>query len=381
MLNWSPSLLFSDAIATNVSYGILATMKSKPRNENTGEPKPKIAKDSNSDDDLSPPIVKITSTTTTTTQKPLKDPSQDLFKDTQSPQDLLDEATDFSLEDDTEMMNLGTAPKSPCSQHLPEPIRTPTPLCFQNNKMSYSNAVGTMHSTPGLTPNTRYKNNVNRTLTIWPRDNCTATQLIQHVSRSLDMDPADCLVGVERDTRVKTKNKFNLVLTSDQVYDAVKYHGIQINGTTYHPRAPRQRPPPRKRCFLPNFPVAASPELLMSAAKDVGVTPLEAIPRTAYASSVRIGGWILWVEPSSQEPELLPFDSEEFAIVWRERRPQPKTTSAEEQSRETDHNSETIRENENGNSVRWPTVATRIFKKGRVKLKRNPVYIEKIAPN
>jgi len=68
-------------------------------------------------------------------------------------------------------------------------------------------------------------------------------------------------------------------------------------------------------------------------------------------------------------------------MVWRERRPQPKTTSAEEQSRETDHNSETIRENENGNSVRWPTVATRIFKKGRVKLKRNPVYIEKIAPN
>jgi len=40
-------------------------------------------------------------------------------------------------------------------------------------------------------------------------------------------------------------------------------------------------------------------------------------------------------------------------MVWRERRPQPKTTSAE-QSRETDRNSETTREDENGNSETTP---------------------------
>jgi len=93
-------------------------------------------------------------------------------------------------------------------------------------------------------------------------------------------DPKDCLIGVEGDTRVKSKNKFDLVLISDQVYEAVKYRGVKINGITYHPRATRQRPSPRKRCFLPNCLVRASPELLKSTAKEVGVLPIDAIPRT-----------------------------------------------------------------------------------------------------
>jgi len=276
-------------------------MKSKPRNENTGEPKPKIPKDSTSEDEA-------------TQQKPLKDPSQDLFKT--SSQTPLDTATNISFEDtedDTEMMNLGNRliqdpPTTSRSTDSPiEPIRTPTPPCFRDNMMSYSNAVGAAQPSPSPTPTTRYKNNVSRTLTIWPREDCTATQIIHSVGRSLDMNPKDCLVGVERDTRVKSKNKFNLVFTSDQALEAVKYRGVCINGVTYHPRVPRERPPPRKRCFLPNFPVAASPELLMAAAEYNGLTPIQATPRTERATSVRIGGWILWVEPASTEPELLSF--------------------------------------------------------------------------
>jgi len=64
----------------------------------------------------------------------------------------------------------------------------------------------------------------------------------------------------------------------------VKYQGVTVEG----------KPPPRKRCFISNFPIAATPTLLASTAESKRVDVVEVIARTAPKSEVKISGWILW---------------------------------------------------------------------------------------
>lgn len=63
--------------------------------------------------------------------------------------------------------------------------------------------------------------------------------------------------------------------------------------------------------------MAATPSLLRTTAEAAGVKVKEAIARTARGSTVKVGGWILWTEPDSDEPDTLDFDGAEYAMVWK----------------------------------------------------------------
>jgi len=254
-------LLFADAIATNVIYGILK--KCQNQNQETNQRKKnqrrKCPKKDDSEDELSPPICNM---------------GRSIIPDTLE--------CDMDLPDDDCIRQ--TLP--------PSPTRSVTPAYM---KKAYSEIVGRNHETPENDISI-YKENLARNLTLW-LDEDVSTQIAQ----SLDKSPKQCLVGVQKDTRVKTKNKFTVVLKSDQLMDKVSYSVVTING---------------KRCY-PKLPVAATPSLLVSAAEHAGIQPVEAIAQTAGESSVRFGGWILWTRPTSEEPDLLHFDGAEYAMIWK----------------------------------------------------------------
>jgi len=173
-----------------------------------------------------------------------------------------------TLECDMDDCTRQTLPPSP-----PSPTRSVTPLYM---KEAYSDIVGRNHEAPENDLSI-YKENLTRTLTLWLDDDVSTQKIVYEIAQSLNKSPKECLVGVQKDTRVKTKNKFTVVLKSDQLMDQVAYSGITINGKRCYPKPPRPRPPPRKRCFIPNFPVAATPSLLVSAAEHAGIQPVEAI--------------------------------------------------------------------------------------------------------
>jgi len=262
--------------------------------QDSDEPKRKIPKDAHSsdEDDLSPPV------TTTKITEPMVIPS--------------------TL--DAEMDELERVEQN-------SPTRTVTPPYLKEQPEPaelYSNIASRLHQisqqqTEEPNDNTVYHINKTRSLTLWLDQNVDTTTVMTCIAVKFQMDAKDCLVGVQKDTRVKSSHKYTIILKTDEMVEYIKYQGVTVEGKRYWPRSPKPRPPPRKRCFIQNFPIAATPALLASTVESEGVDVIEVIARTAPKTDVKIGGWILWAKPDSEQPEVITFDGAEYAMIWSKR--------------------------------------------------------------
>jgi len=76
--------------------------------------------------------------------------------------------------------------------------------------------------------------NISRSLTLWLPDAVDTASLASQIATSLGKPPDVCLIGVEKDTRVKTANKYTIVLTAKKFFDQA-IQGITINNKRLHP--------------------------------------------------------------------------------------------------------------------------------------------------
>ena len=88
--------------------------------------------------------------------------------------------------------------------------------------------------------------NIKRSLTLWLPDAISTESLVIQIAESLKIQAQHGLIGVERDTRVKSANKYTLVMASDRAFNQASNNGVTINGKHYKPQPPKPRPPPIK---------------------------------------------------------------------------------------------------------------------------------------
>ena len=103
--------------------------------------------------------------------------------------------------------------------------------------------------------------------------------------------------------------------------------GLKIGEQRLYPKPTRPRPPPSKRGYLPNFPVAATEHDLETAATERGINVIKITPRLYKETAIKVGGWTIWGDMDSAMPVTVCFDGEEYAVLWRGRRPPTTTTT------------------------------------------------------
>jgi len=166
------------------------------------------------------------------------------------------------------------------------------------------------------------RTNIKNTLRFWLTSESTPASVIKDVSNSLKQPPKDILIGVHKDSRVKTAHMYDVVFKSKKIRDFVANVGIFINNRRVSPSIPKPRPPPSRRAYLPNFPITATPLHLQKAAKAAGISVMEVKAKTYENTPILIGGWLLWATPNTHEPSTITFDQEEFSIIWPKKKTQ-----------------------------------------------------------
>ena len=63
--------------------------------------------------------------------------------------------------------------------------------------------------------------------------------------------------------------------------------------------------------------MAANKSDLEEAAIELGISVLKIEPRVFRNSTIKIGGWTLWADIDSPTPDVLSFDGQEYAIIWK----------------------------------------------------------------
>ena len=165
-----------------------------------------------------------------------------------------------------------------------------------------------------------YENNKARSITLWASIETTSATVIEAVQSRLSEPVANVVLEVERDTRVRSTAKINIITTTDAAANHLLTNGIRIGTRTIYPRTTRPRPPPTRRGYLPNFPVAANEAHLEEAAGEKSITILKITPRLHRNTTIKIGGWTIWTDLDSPTPDTLHFDGEEYAIIWRSKK-------------------------------------------------------------
>ena len=152
-------------------------------------------------------------------------------------------------------------------------------------------------------------------------------EVLQALYETFEQDLEDILLGIQKDTRVQSVSKIFIVLKEQSYFDHLLKLGILIHGKRYFPRTPQPRPPPSIRGYIPNFPVWEDINTLGDSLTAQGISVFRINPRTLTNSTVRIGGWQIWTrKDSGVTPPSFTFQDEEFAIIWRERRPTATTS-------------------------------------------------------
>ena len=155
--------------------------------------------------------------------------------------------------------------------------------------------------------------------------------MIRDLANSLKLPAEEIIIGVHKDTRVKTAHKFDVIFKSRAIRDRVSNNGVTINNQHIKPTPPTPRPPPSTRAYLPNFPIAATTFHLKQAARTAGITVIKCDRKTLGNTSIATGGWILWAPRNTKKPDTIKFGDEHFAIIWR----QENTNTQETQRKET----------------------------------------------
>jgi len=222
------------------------------------------------------------------------------------------------------------------------------------NRRTYANAANQPPIELSTSPTTarhradeERQNNINNTLRFWLSTQLHPSTIIEDISKSLNRPPEDILVGVHRDTRVKTANKIDVIFKSKEVRDHVSANGVTINNHHVKATIPKPRPPPSIRAYLPNFPISATPLHLQLAALSAGVKVVRISRKSYRSTNIATGGWFLWAEPSTPQPATINFEDEEFSIIW-------KTNT------NTNNNSTTIINNNNNNNSNNNTINNNI---------------------
>ena len=135
--------------------------------------------------------------------------------------------------------------------------------------------------------------------------------------------------------------KINIVLANDIACDQLSTNGMVINNQRFYPKRSRPRPPPSRRGYLPNFPVAANNQDLEEVATGQGINIIKIQPRTYKDTIIKIGGWTLWADLDSTTPYTIHFDGQEYAIIWRGK-PKKKNLTAES-GKTTSHAAEPVK--------------------------------------
>ena len=116
------------------------------------------------------------------------------------------------------------------------------------------------------------------------------SQTIEALQNVFHSSTNKLVVGIERDSRVKSIAKINIVLANDIACDQLTTNGMVINNQRFYPKRSRPRPPPSRRGYLPNFPVAANNLDLEEVATGQGINVMKIQPRTYKDISIKIGG-------------------------------------------------------------------------------------------
>ena len=186
------------------------------------------------------------------------------------------------------------------------------------------------------TSTSQFQENLDRSLTVWAPLGTTVTQTIVALQGQFKESTNQLVLGIERDSRVKSISKINIVLANDIACHHLTTNGMVINGQRLYPKASRPRPPPSRRAYLPNFPVAANPEDLEEAATNQGINILRIEPRRYKDTAIKIGGMTLWADLDSTTPQVLYFNNEEYAMIWRGKRTTAKSEKTTNRTAESD---------------------------------------------
>ena len=161
--------------------------------------------------------------------------------------------------------------------------------------------------------------NYNRTLIVMLTEKATVETVANDISAKLAKDPKECLLGVERDTRARNIYKYIITLKSEADYKTLITNGCRMDGLIRFPKPIKPRPPPRRRAFVPNFPIWSTAAHLKRAMEETGVKVLEIYPRTSIKSQIRIGGWVVWCEPGQVYPPHITSLKEQYNVIWKKK--------------------------------------------------------------
>ena len=172
-----------------------------------------------------------------------------------------------------------------------------------------------------------YESNKARSITLWAPIDVTPATVIEAIQSRISGSVEGLVLGVERDTRVRSTAKINIITTTDEAAQYLQHNGIRIGTKVLYPRPTRPRPLPTRRGYLPNFPVAATKAHLEQAAGDKSVNIQKITPRLHKNTTIKTGGWTIWTDLDSPTPSTLHFDGEEYAVIWRGKRTNTNTTN------------------------------------------------------
>ena len=89
------------------------------------------------------------------------------------------------------------------------------------------------------TSTSQFQENLNRSLTVWAPLGTTVAQTIEALQGQFKEATNQLVVGIEKDSRVKSISKINIVLANDIACYHLTKNGMVINGKTLYPKASR----------------------------------------------------------------------------------------------------------------------------------------------
>ena len=163
-----------------------------------------------------------------------------------------------------------------------------------------------------------YENNKARSITLWAPIDTTSATVIEAIQSRLSEPVAKVVLGVERDTRVRSTAKINIITTTDAAANHLLTNGIRIGTKILYPRTTRPRPSPNKerlptqllcRGHRGSFGRGSGGERNHHP-KDRTTAPQKHQHQDRRLVNMDRPGF----------PDTLHFDGEEYAILWRNKK-------------------------------------------------------------
>lgn len=156
----------------------------------------------------------------------------------------------------------------------------------------------------------------------------TVPSVMCELAKHFKSDVKNVISKIQKDTRFRNKNRFEVIFTDKKFVDSIKYNGIYIGGKQILGEKDKKR---FVRCYVPNFSIFGDADDVRDCFEYFSDV-IYIAPRTDPASLIPIGGWNVRIqlhEGIDHPPLQLEFEGQMYNILWPGRPDTRKKTTTE----------------------------------------------------